>query len=188
MFYALRRFRLLDWLATLALFAGIVAAVVLLDRSGESVAVTGAVAVDGDSLLWEDRRIRLTGIDAPELTQTCMRSGKSWACGQAAQGALAKLVRDRSLDCKSEGADFYGRSLMRCLAGDRDLGEAMVLRGMAVDTGPYFSAEGKARRRKVGLWAGTFQPPRQFREEMASRTDPSLIEWLRALWSGDDNG
>lgn len=37
--------------------------------------------IDGDSLSVGQHEIRLFGIDAPELKQTCMRAGQSWACG-----------------------------------------------------------------------------------------------------------
>ncbi len=43
-----------------------------------------AWAGDGDSLTIGVTRIRLFGIDAPELNQVCQRGGRAWSCGQAA--------------------------------------------------------------------------------------------------------
>ena len=43
-----------------------------------------ARAGDGDSLTIGATRIRLFGIDAPELNQTCQRGDRAWSCGQAA--------------------------------------------------------------------------------------------------------
>ena len=37
-------------------------------------------AADGDSLTLGAERLRLEGIDAPELNQSCEREGKAWAC------------------------------------------------------------------------------------------------------------
>ena len=43
-----------------------------------------AIAADGDSLRLGTDRIRLVGIDAPELTQVCWdASGAEWPCGRA---------------------------------------------------------------------------------------------------------
>lgn len=43
-----------------------------------------AKAVDGDTLEVAGKRVRLSGIDAPESDQTCQKDGASWACGHAA--------------------------------------------------------------------------------------------------------
>ena len=49
--------------------------------------------VDGDSLKAGDEQIRLLGIDAPELRQTCRDAqGRGWQCGRAARTRLAELV------------------------------------------------------------------------------------------------
>src|SRR5436305_1573118 len=56
-------------------------------RSNEaSAALTGAVRViDGDTLVVNDTRVRLEGIDAPEAGQTCKRKWIGWwSCGTAA--------------------------------------------------------------------------------------------------------
>src|SRR5262245_59324026 len=58
--------------------------------------------IDGDSLRTGSEEIRLVGIDAPELRQTC-RDGqdREWSCGRAAKARLAAhkalSARPRSL-------------------------------------------------------------------------------------------
>ena len=48
-----------------------------------------AVIVDGDTLRLGGERIRLKGMDAPELAQSCTGAdGRSWPCGQQAKAAL----------------------------------------------------------------------------------------------------
>ena len=57
--------------------------------------VTGkARVVDGDTIHIGKTKIRLHGIDAPEMKQTCRTSeGKEQLCGQLAKQALERLVR-----------------------------------------------------------------------------------------------
>ena len=50
--------------------------------------------VDGDTIHINQTKIRLHGIDAPEMKQTCRTSeGKEQLCGQLAKQALERLVR-----------------------------------------------------------------------------------------------
>ncbi|WP_457585948.1 thermonuclease family protein [Ensifer canadensis] len=51
-----------------------------------------ASASDGDSLRLDGRRIRLEGIDAPEIGQTCNRDGAEWDCGADARQRLRAMV------------------------------------------------------------------------------------------------
>ena len=47
--------------------------------------VTGpARVIDGDTLEVQGERIRLHGIDAPEIRQLCRLDGKPWQCGKEA--------------------------------------------------------------------------------------------------------
>ena len=49
---------------------------------GAQADVTGpATIIDGDTIVVAGERIRLQGIDAPELQQTCTAYGQPWACG-----------------------------------------------------------------------------------------------------------
>lgn len=125
----------------------------------------GFRAVDGDTLASGDDRFRLIGIDAPELQQVCERSSADWACGRQAQILLAQMVHGRSVNCKGNSRDRYGRMLVHCKVGQQDLGAEMVRKGMAVAT-EYFlfgSEERKARDARSGLWAGHFDLPRDWR-------------------------
>lgn len=51
-----------------------------------------ASASDGDSLRIDGRRIRIEGIDAPEIGQMCRRGEDVWDCGAQARQRLADLV------------------------------------------------------------------------------------------------
>ena len=131
--------------------------------------ISGRLAVtrisDGDSLRSGPLRIRLFGIDAPERKQHCTdAAGASWACGTAAKNALETLVASApDLRCDLIDVDRYGRLIMRCFAGDTDLGAALVRAGLALAYRQYSPAynadEDIAKRAKAGIWAGPFTAP-----------------------------
>ncbi|HSG95200.1 MAG TPA: thermonuclease family protein, partial [Afifellaceae bacterium] len=121
-----------SWAVMLILFAAMVAANVYLD-SGPGETFSGRTrAVDGDSLELDGRRVRLYGIDAPELPQTCEKAGGTTQCGQRAYAELKFLVSGKRVECESLGFDRYDRTLARCQAGQTDLGAAMVRAGWAI--------------------------------------------------------
>ena len=122
-------------------------------------------AADGDSLAIGGKRMRLKGIDAPELSQSCERGGVKWACGREAQAMLQRLVRSADTQCGGAEADQYGRLLVVCRSGGLDINGEMVRKGMAVSYGNYRREEELARSDKAGLWAGTFERPRDFRDD-----------------------
>jgi endonuclease YncB( thermonuclease family) len=48
----------------------------------------------------------------------------------------------------------------------------MVRRGMAVSYGGYNKEEGQARAEKIGLWASSFEMPREVRDHERQRHSP----------------
>ena len=119
--------------------------------------------VDGDSLALGDRRLRLKGIDAPELQQRCRKDGFDYGCGADSASHLRGLIGRNDVDCRAEGTDRYGRDLVRCVAAGVDLNETMVRSGHAVAFGDYELAESLARSESAGIWAGDFEMPKQWR-------------------------
>jgi endonuclease YncB( thermonuclease family) len=126
-----------------------------------------ARAIDGDSIMVGQDEIRLHGIDAPELSQTCTRDSQAWSCGRAAADQLSKLIAGQPVSCVSMGQDRYGRTLGRCRAGERDLNQAMVATGYALAyrrySTTYVSAEESAKLAKRGIWSSTFELPSEIR-------------------------
>ncbi len=148
-------------LATLILVA-LAIGVVSVQREAERVEGLPRV-VDGDSLEIAGRRIRLAGVDAPELAQSCERpGGGTYRCGEAAREGLRALARG-GLTCTLTGRDKYGRDLAVCEAAGRDVGAALVSQGLAVSYGRYEPEEREARGRGAGLWAGRFERPSAWR-------------------------
>ncbi len=79
-----------------------------------------ACVTDGDTLVVNGKRqrtrcfggtrVRLFGIDAPELKQKCKHAnGRDFLCGRAAASFLLEHVRGRTVECKGNSVDRYGR-------------------------------------------------------------------------------
>lgn len=126
-----------------------------------------ATAIDGDTLDMAGTRIRLFGIDAPEVRQTCDRKGASWACGSDAKALLAETIAGRTIECTPRDRDAYGRVVAACRAGASDLGGVMVREGLAIAftrySLDYVEAEARAKAFKLALWGSVFQTPAEYR-------------------------
>lgn len=168
-----------------AAFAGAAVLAALLEPLPPTLTGT-AVASDGDTLRLGEERVRLTGLDAPEHDQTCIDAlGAAWTCGRTSSRRLGELIEGRAVTCKTEGKDRYGRFLARCSAGGNDLGAVLVSEGLAVaDLPAYASEEARARRERRGIWAGSFDSPRQWRDSHGETTAGfDLLAMIRS-WFG----
>lgn len=158
--------------AGLVVLAQIAPAAVSLPEVGARISGPAEV-VDGDSLRMGALRLRLHGIDAPEINQTCTDAqGAAWSCGLWAKAQLRALVADRRLDCTALDHDRYGRLVARCAVAGRDLGAAMVAAGAARAylrySAAYLGQEGAARVARRGLWAGAHTEPEHWRRQAAA--------------------
>src|SRR3954462_775716 len=69
-----------------------------------------AQITDGDTLRIGKDRIRLFGIDAPEIKQTCNEAtDNEYACGEAARDELRRHVGNVIVLCVPLDRDGYGR-------------------------------------------------------------------------------
>ena len=138
-------------------------------RSAPPVLVVGmARAIDGDTLDVDGTRVRLHGIDAPEVRQQCEApSGEKWACGQRARAALTTWIGGGVIACAGRGHDRYHRLIAICWADADDLGHRMVANGWAVAyrrySADYVQDEESARGGRLGIWSGTFNMPSVWR-------------------------
>lgn len=137
-------------------------------RALPPVAAEAVRVVDGDSLEFDGTRVRLSGIDALELRQTCRdATGAGVACGRAARDALAALVRDGPLRCTAQGADRFGRSLAVCTNGrGEEINRTLVREGWALaypGDDAYRAEERAAAAARRGVHAFEFTPPQEWR-------------------------
>ena len=136
--------------------------------------------IDGDTLRFGSVRVRLTGLDAPELDQTCTRSdGSEWSCGREAKAMLAARLRGGPIGCTRYGRDIYGRTLAKCSSDGADLGADIVRAGWAVSDGAYSSEASESRSQDLGIWSGTFVEPIQWRRSHGIG-QPGIWEWIRS--------
>lgn len=150
----------------------VLALILALASPAAAQTVTGLpVVVDGDSLRFPSADVRLYGIDAPELRQTC--GAPAWPCGQAAADHLRALIAGRPVACDWRDTDRFGRFVGLCRAGGRDLSAGMVEAGMALAFVRYSVAyvphEGRAREARRGMWSGPFVAPWDYRRERNGR-------------------
>lgn len=184
-----RRRRLADLALALAVLAAVAAVAVRLPAMRPTGTLHGPARVaDGDSLVVGGVRVRLQGIDAPELAQICARAGGDYACGREARAHLARLVAGSAVSCESFGHDRYGRTLARCAAGATELNRAMVEAGWAVAYGDYGETEAQARQAGRGLWAGSFERPQDWRQSHGGLAEAphggfsAVWGWLRGAF------
>jgi len=129
----------------------------------------GIVVIDGDTLEVDGEVLRLYGIDAPELGQTCLDKSKRWRCGLQAALELRGLLRIwGNVTCSVVRFDDEGTRAICHNPQYDDPAEVLLARGLAValpDSIPaYKRAEIQAKNAKLGIWRGEFVEPSQWRE------------------------
>ena len=73
--------------------------------------------IDGDTIQVAGQRIRLYGIDAPEINQLCQRKGVPWLCGIEAARTLKERIAGSAVSCTEIDRDRYGRIVAVCKVG-----------------------------------------------------------------------
>ena len=123
--------------------------------------------VDGDTIVLNGEKIRFSGIDTPELKQTCIKGGEEVGCGMTAKMLLVKKIGNNTPECISEGKDVYKRTLAECFVNGESLSKFLVRSGYAFAYRKYSTKfikdEDFAKTNRLGMWAMTFQYPWDFR-------------------------
>ena len=145
------------------LLAGLI--IVKLDEQDVQLVNGPLRAVDGDTLAKGSLRMRLEGIDAPEMEQTCGEPSDVYACGRVVRQRLQSMLDDVPWSCEGRSRDRYGRLLVRCRSGEDDLGRRLVAEGLAIADGDYLGEERAARRAGIGLWQAPFERPADWRRQ-----------------------
>ena len=137
--------------------------------------------IDGDSLEINNNKIRLFGIDAPEIKQICKKPylnisflvslsfQKKYECGLLVTNQLKKLIDNKTVKCISESKDRYNRYLSICYLKNKDINSWLVKNGYAIAyrrySKKYVLEEQHAEKNKLGIWQGTFQNPEEWRKK-----------------------
>lgn len=146
-----------------ALLAGIASA-----SAAETAYAARVVRVfDGDTVWVQPagggrwRKLRLDGIDAPEICQPA---------GLASRDALSAQLLDRAVTVRQRAVDVYGRGLVVIEHEASDVNGWLVRTGWAWASrwrgqGRYVKDEQRARAAQRGLWAeaSAAENPRDFR-------------------------
>ena len=123
--------------------------------------------IDGDTIRLGDVKIRFSGIDAPEINQTCVASEGKVACGKISRDLLIEKVTNNKISCTDEGKDFYGRVLGECFVNGESLSSYLVREGFAFAyrkySNKYIDDEEYAKFNKLGMWSMEFQYPWDYR-------------------------
>ena len=126
--------------------------------------------IDGDTIHLNGEKIRFTGIDTPELKQTCIKEGVIDECGVTAKKILIDKIANYYVECISEGKDQYKRTLAECFVNNESLSSYLVRSGYAFAYRRYSKKfipdEDYARINIIGMWSMKFDYPWDYRKLM----------------------
>jgi len=125
--------------------------------------------IDGDTIRLGDVKIRFSGIDAPEINQTCVASEGKVACGKISKDILIAKVTNNKISCSDEGKDVYGRILGECFVNGESLSSYLVREGFAFAyrkySNKYIQDEEYAKFNNLGMWSMEFEYPWDYRSK-----------------------
>ena len=121
-----------------------------------------ALVIDADTIKVGDAatRIRLDGIDAPELKQPCIAAdGSEWLCGREAGLALEQRIAGRNVVCERLRPGLVRlRGVCRIEGEEAELNRWLVEAGWAFafvkSSRAYAGDEAAARAARRGMWSG----------------------------------
>ena len=129
-----------------------------------------AKIIDGDTLKINNKKIRFSGIDAPESyffgkKQLCILNNVEILCGKLSKEKLIEKIGNQTVNCKIEkNKDQYSRLIGECFIKSKSLSVFMVKNGYAFDYPKY--SNGKFRKYQIyaknlslGLWQMQFEYP-----------------------------
>ena len=124
--------------------------------------------IDGDTIHLNGEKIRFSGIDTPEIKQTCAKNNEIIKCGILARELLIKIIANNKINCIREGKDQYKRTLAECFVNDLSLSSYLVKNGYAFAYRKYskkfIADEDFAKSNKLGMWSMEFAYPWDWRK------------------------
>lgn len=126
--------------------------------------------IEGDFIALGALRIRLVGIDAPEVAQRCNRSdGGLWECAAKSEDRVREILRSAErVECFGNGRDPYGYYIASCTADGEDVGARLVEEGLAwpdEEQGYYLPEAARAQAGSLGIWQAETERPAEWRKQ-----------------------
>lgn len=84
--------------------------------------------VDGDTIWVRREKIRLLGINAPEMNGSCPRER---TLAIQARDALKRSISGQAFTIERNGTDRYGRTLATIRVNGEDVGDGLISQGLA---------------------------------------------------------
>lgn len=124
--------------------------------------------IDADTWRVGGEKVRLFGIDAPEMGQSCTwPDRRDRDCGRWAAQETRRHFEGRTALCERIATDRYGRTVARCFVEGADAARVMVSEGIAFAyrrySMDYDLDEKRAAVTGRGLHAATLDRPAEFR-------------------------
>ncbi|NOD48265.1 thermonuclease family protein [Ruegeria sp. HKCCD5849] len=134
--------------------------------------------IDADTWGVGGVRVRLHGIDAPEIDQSCHDTeGSRWPCGAWVTQVVRQRYQGKTATCVPLDRDRYGRVVAKCTSGGQDAADQLVRQSLAFAclkySSAYASVERDAKSRKLGLHQQYIQVPWVHRAAGKSRSTVS---------------
>jgi endonuclease YncB( thermonuclease family) len=85
---------------------------------------------DGDTIRLGDERIRIIGLDTPELGHRAECEGEARAAERAKQALIGEIAQG-NVALQRQGTDRYGRTLARVTVDGRDVAATLIAQGLA---------------------------------------------------------
>lgn len=92
-----------------------------------------AHVIDGDTIVVKRQKIRLAGVNAPELDE---------AWGQKSKWEMVKILKGKVVRVVPNGDTSFDRIVATCyIDGDKDIGAELISRGLARDIPAFTGGE-----------------------------------------------
>ena len=133
--------------------------------------------IDADTIVLNGIKIRLHGIDAPEVKQICSKPllsfklfsfSKEYECGKYAKNKLFQFVNKKKIKCFLDKKDFFDRYLGTCFYKKKNINSWLVKNGYALAFSKYSKKyifdQNFAKKNRLGIWKGSFEKPWHWRK------------------------
>lgn len=144
--------------------------------------------VSGDTLTLGNQIVKLYGVAAPDISQTCAdSSGRGYRCGQQSVSWLSGWLADNTIKCHILAKDDRGVLIGVCMLGPYDIGAALINSGWAVadirQTQIYLPYQNQALSNRRGLWQGEFYMPWDWQKIQNRKANVKVIKSKEASTS-----